>query len=69
MNDAGRRPIAWSRESIALRSGSRCPAVHGATAVVTMTIGSSPPISPCSIARFQPWTSGRTTTAVAFRPR
>ena len=58
--------MTWSRPSIAFRSGSRWPADQGAVAVVTMTIGSSDPDSPCSKARFQPWTSGRTTTDVAL---
>jgi len=66
---AGRRPRTWSRRSIAARSGSRCAAVQGSRAVVTRTIGWSPPANPSSSATDQPIASVRTTNASAGRPR
>ncbi len=37
--EGGRRPMTWSRRSIAFRSGSRCSAFQGWVAVVMSTIG------------------------------
>ena len=66
---AGRRPMTWSRWSIAFRSGSRWAAVQRSRAVVTSTIGCVPPASPSSRAFSQPLESGRTTNASALRFR
>ena len=65
----GRRPMTWSRRSIAFKSGSRCWADQRWVDVVMSTIGWFPPAKPSSRARSQPFVSGRTTNASAWRFR
>ncbi len=65
----GRRPMTWSRWSIALSRGSRWAAVQSASAEVTRMIGCVASASPCSNARPQPIPCAETTKASAGRFR